>query len=202
MGRPCAFGGPVDRPVLPAAERQFGHATSSRTWTKRGSGGDAVDFLGGQVGAVRRDDDGRAQAGVAIQPLGLDPVVDGAAEGGGQVLAEHHLGAVDDVADGVAWVQAVEQVGLQRLQAAAGRAGRQAPVGAAVDRGVGGVAAGFEVLAFQAAAQDVLAPVVVEVWQQGAGGRDGWMDVAVDGAGQMFSSRTIHGRCFGLHFGL
>ena len=161
-------------------------------------GREALDFLGREVGTVRRHDDGRAQAIVAIQPLGADPVVDRAAERGRQVLAEEDLGAMDHVADRPAGAEPVQQMGLHRLQAAAGRPGRQTPIGTAVDRGIGRVAAGFQVLPLQAAAQDVLPPVVVEIRQQHARVRDGWMDVAVDGAVKKIRGRTIHGRCFRL----
>ena len=117
------FGRLVDRPVLPPPERKLGHR-QQQDLDEAVVGGEALDLLHREFGAVRRDDDRGAQPRIAIQPLGADPVVDGAAERGGQVLAQHDLRAVDDVADGVAGPQAVEQVGLHRRQAAAGRAGR------------------------------------------------------------------------------
>ena len=161
-------------------------------------GCEALDLFGREVSAVWWHDDGRPQPIVAIQPLRADPVVDGAAKRGRQVLAEEDLGAVDDVADRPAGPEPVQQMGLHRLQAAAGRPGRQTPIGTAVDRSVGRVAAGLQVLPLQATAQDVFPPVVVKIRQQHARVRDGRMDVAVDGAVKKIRGRTIHGRCFRL----
>jgi hypothetical protein len=64
--------------------------------------------------AVHRHDDGGSQAVVLVQPFPGDPVVDGAAEGGGEVLAENRRRAVQDVADGVAGVEGVERLRFRR----------------------------------------------------------------------------------------
>ena len=60
--------------------------------------------------AVHWHHDGGAQAVVLVQPFPGDPVIDGAAEGGGEVLAEDRRRAVQDVADGVAGVEGVERL--------------------------------------------------------------------------------------------
>ena len=62
------FSGFVDRPVLPAAERKFGHR-QQQDLDEAVVGREALDLLGGEVRAVRRHDDGGAQPRVAIQPL-------------------------------------------------------------------------------------------------------------------------------------
>ena len=75
-----------------------------------------LDLCGREVGAVRRHDDGGAQPRVAIQPLGGDPVVDGAAERRRQVLAEHDLRAVEHVADGEARLKRLQHVVTQLFE--------------------------------------------------------------------------------------
>ncbi len=104
-----SFGGAVDRPVDTAAERQLAHLPHQHLHEAR-IGGDALDLLRGEFGAVHRHHDGRAQAVILRQPLGGEPVVDRAAHRGGQVLAEDRRRAVQDVADRVACAERIESL--------------------------------------------------------------------------------------------
>jgi hypothetical protein len=82
-----------------------------------------VDLLDGGVGVERRDQERCPQAVVAIEPLGLQPVVDRARERGLVVDVAADVEARDAVEDGPAHAGGVEQLGGERL----GIAGRRRP---------------------------------------------------------------------------
>jgi len=134
--------------------------------------------------AVHRHDDGGAQAVILVQPFPGNPVVDGAAEGGGEVLAEDRRRAVQDVADGVAGLEGVEGWRFQEGKIGAGVALGGLSVGAGVDRGVRGEGAGGVVVAVEAAHLDVGAPILVQVGDEHLHAGQGRVDVAVDRAGR------------------
>ena len=118
----------VDRPVLPPAQRQFGHCQHQHL-DEAAVGRHPLDLLGGEIRAVHRHDDGGAQPRVAVKPLGSQPVVDAAAEAGRQVLAEHDLGAVQYVADGEPGLLPVEDVALHADSVLPGGPGQAASPG-------------------------------------------------------------------------
>ena len=173
-----ALGRRVDRPEMAAAEQRL----ALRQHQDRHEAGIArqpLDLLDGEVRRLHRHDDGGPEARIARQPLRRDPVVDGAAEGGRHVGIEDRLGAVEDVADGVRRAEAVERLGLEHLEVAAGLALLGPPVGPARQRHVGRIAR--QVQPVDGAARDLLLPVVVEIGQQRRPGPlEPGMDIAVD----------------------
>ena len=92
-----AFGRGVDRPVLPAAQRQFA-GNQQQHLHEPLVGGAALDLLHRQFRVLLRHHDGGAQPRVAVQPFAHDPLVHRARHGGAQVLAERRLHAVQAIA--------------------------------------------------------------------------------------------------------
>ena len=116
-----AFGRRIDRPERAAPERHLAHRRHQYLDEAR-VGGAALDLRDGELHVLQRDHDRSAQALVMGQPLGRDPVVDGAGEGAGHVFAEHQVDAVDAVADRVICAPALENQGLQCAERGIGAA--------------------------------------------------------------------------------
>ncbi len=188
------FGGPVDGPVLPPPEREFLHREQQHA-DEAAIGGATLDFLGGAFRPMAGDDDGGAQARFVVEEFGPHPVVDGAAEGGGEILAIHRLGAMDHVADGEAGAERIERLGAD-LREGAGRLAALCLAGPPVrpgrQRRVQRVVVGVEIVPIEAAHFDDFPPVGVEMRHQHACGGQVEVDVAVDRA-----TRGVQGRASG-----
>ena len=139
------------------------------------------------------------------QPLGGEPVVDGAAHRRRQILAEHRRRAVQHVADGIARAERIQCLGAQQIGIGAGVALRGLPVGSDVDRRIRRKGGRGVVVTLQPAHQYVRAPVLVEIGNERPHAGQGRMDVAIDrarrGNGHKAKLRVIsrigpHGRGF------
>ena len=173
----------IHRPVHPPSQRDFLHFPDQHL-DEAGIGGAALDLLRREVRAVHRHHDRGAQAGVAIQPLLHHPIVDRPAKRRRQILAENRLGAVQHVADGVFRAKPVQGLSAHRVEIGAGVSLGGLPVGPRVDRRVHGEGGGVVVVALQPAHAEMGTPVIVQIRQQGSGGGQGGMDVAIDRPGR------------------
>src|SRR5579872_2031075 len=174
-----AFRGLVDRPMLPSAKRHLGHR-QHQYLHEAPIVGAALDLGHREIRTVRRDNNRGTQPGIAIEPFGGDPVVDGTTEGGRQVFTEHDLRAVKRVADDEARLKWFQHVIAQLVELRSRKAAFRAPVRPAIERSIWRIGTQFEVITLDAAANDVLAPIVLEIGQQGACAWHGKMDITVD----------------------
>ena len=144
--------------------------------------GAPLDLLDRQIRRLQGNCDRGAQAGIARQPFGRDPVVDGLAERRGHIGIVHRLRAVEHVADGVARTELVERAALHHLEIAAWLAFSRTPIGSAGERHVGRIAG--EIEAIDGPAHYLFLPVVVEIGQQrGARSAHRGMNIAIDPRG-------------------
>ncbi len=178
--QPVALGGGIDRPVLAASERQLA-ADQQQHLHEAAVGGDPFDLGRGQIGIQHRHDDGGAQPVVAVQPFARDPVVDGAAEDRGDVVAERHLRAVEAVQDAEPGAERGKCLGGQPVGRGGALALRVTPVGARAERIDAWVGDRDQLV--ETAPNDRFAPVVVQERQQGLQPRNGGVQVTVDRAG-------------------
>ncbi|MGY3198559.1 hypothetical protein ACVIWU_007925 [Bradyrhizobium sp. USDA 4509] len=169
----------VDRPVVPLAKRHVAHhqhqhlheALVLRT---------ALDLGDRLLDALHRDHDRAAQAIVLVEPFLDQPVVQRAAERIGHVLGEHHLHAVERIADAVGRAELVERLPLHVRKARARLALRWTPVRPRRDRRIGRI--GLRDQVGHAARRHLVAPVVVHVRQQAGEVRHGGMQIAIHAA--------------------
>ena len=111
--------GLVDRPVVAAPEQHLAGGQQLHLH-EAAVGGATFDFLRCVGGVLRRHDDGGAQPGILVEPFRDEPVVDGLAQGLGEVLAVDGLAAVQAVDDGRAGGETVQRVLLQQCEVGAG----------------------------------------------------------------------------------
>jgi hypothetical protein len=90
------FGGGIDRPQVPAAERRFLHREHQDLHEAMILGA-ALDLVDRVFRVLHRDHDRGPQARIAIEPLPRDPVVERAREGSGHVLAEEQTHAIEAI---------------------------------------------------------------------------------------------------------
>ena len=151
---------------------------------KRASGRAALDLLDREFRILQRQHDRRPVAGIAIEPLGADPVVDRAAEGGGHVLVADELDGVEAVQNRMREAVAVHERGRGALGIGVGAvaAGRLVapPVRPHGQWRLGRVGDRFKT--GDAADANRLAPIVIHMPRQRANVRHVRVHVAVDGA--------------------
>ena len=99
------FGRGINRPVGALAERHVAHHQHQHL-DEALVGGAALDLGDRFLDALHRDHDRAAQPRVLVEPFLHQPVVQRAAERVRHVLAEHHLHAVQRIADAVADAEA------------------------------------------------------------------------------------------------
>ena len=123
-----------------------------------------------------------AQPGVAVEPLGRHPVIDGADERRRHVLGEERLRAPKAVDDGEARAERVERLRLEQSEVGAGRTLRRPPVGPAGERRRRRIGRQRKVEPLELLDIDALAPIAVEIGDERADPRRGHVHVAIDGA--------------------
>ena len=126
-GQPVLLRGSVDGPIVAAAEEGFAlhqHQHGHETLVL----GAPLDLIDGEVRGLHRHDDRGPETGIARQPLGREPVVDGAAKGCRHVGVENRLRAVEHIANGMRRAEGVERLCAQQLKIAAGLAVLGSPI--------------------------------------------------------------------------
>ena len=180
IGQTQPLGRGVDRPVGALAERHVAHDQHQHL-DEALVGGAALDLGDGFFDALRGDHDRAAQPRVLVQPFLDQPVVQRAAERILHVLGEHHLHAVERVADAVSCAKPVERLLLHIGETFARLALPRPPVRARGDRRIGRI--GLRDQIGHAARRHLVAPVVVHVGQQAGQMRHGGMQIAIHATG-------------------
>ena len=175
-----ALGGGVDRPVDAPAGRRLTHHRQQHLHEapvlRR-----AFDLLRRKLRGVGRHEDGGAQARVAVQPLGPEPVVQRTGEAGRHVLGIEHRRAVEAVENGKARAEPVHRVAQQAGGVAAGPPVAVAPVRPAGERRIRRPGDGLQLV--QPPMPRRIRPVRLQVRQQRRDRRRRRMQVAVYRAG-------------------
>ena len=168
----------IDRPMGALAKGLLAHGQHQHLHEAR-IARPALDLLGGEIRVVQGHNDGGAQARVAVQPFRRDPVVDGGADHSRHILAMEGHAPIDAIGDGGGGAEEVEMPVFQDGEVAARAPSGRAPVGADHDRRIGRIARHVPADSVDAARDELLAPVAVEIGQQRLHGGHGHMHVAI-----------------------
>ena len=191
-GQAQPFSRGIDRPVMALAERHVAHDQHqylNEALVLRA----ALDLRHRFLDALHRDHDRTAQAVILVEPPLDQPIVQRAAESSRHILAEHHLHAVERIADAVGRAEPVQRLALQISETGAGFALRRPPVRPCRDRRIHRI--GLRDQVGHAARRHLIAPVVVQIRQQAGQMRHGGMQIAIHAARDRrrhVSSLTAH----------
>ena len=180
-GESVLLRGGVDRPVGAAAEQHVAHGEQQHL-DEAAILRHALDLRDRELRIVHRHQDRRAQPRLAVEQFLRDPVVDGGAQRHRHVLVEQRDRAMQHVADGEPAAERIERLAADHVEGAAGQPRRLPPVRPRAERRIRRIARQVEGVFRDMAIDDLIAPVVVEIGQQGRRAGRRRMKIAVDRA--------------------